>query len=506
MKNSITGRLQWPGGPLCRLQLDRGQISSIEELGDGPADAPWITPGFVDAHGHPPLLGDQLCTVDLSDAATYAEALARIEAASEGTGWLVGAGWDQNRWPDVPAGGWPLAADLDRASHGRPALLHRVDRHAAWVNQAALTSAGIGRETSDPPGGHLVRDTTGLPTGVLVDHAAELIKPASPDIDECERRLRFALAALASEGLVGVHDMAVDDTTWEVYRRLDDSGELPLRIWAWMLPDTAAAKDLLRGGPYRGRRLAGRGIKAFADGALGSHGALLAEPYTDDACTHGLALSDAAALGALARSCLQARLQLAVHAIGDAAIGAAIDAFESALQSHGPAPAPMRIEHVQLLGPDHAQRMARLGIVAGVQPTHATSDMGWAERLLGPDRINRAYAWRSLADAGVRLALGSDFPIERPSPARGVWAAVTRRSWEGDPPDGWHPEQRLTLQEAVDGFTTGAAFAAGENPGRVALKPGGRADLTLWKASGDATAPRLEALGRVIEGVTRSGG
>jgi len=502
---SIIGRLQWPAGPVCRLRLERGLISAIERVDAPPADVPWLTPGFVDAHGHPPLLGDQLATVDLSEAASYADALRRIESAARGSGWLVGSGWDQNRWPDVPQGAWPLASDLERVSRGRPALLHRVDRHAVWVSQAALAAAGIGRDTPDPPGGHIVRDPTGMPSGVLVDRAAELVTPAVPDMPERERRLRAALASLAAEGLVGVHDMAVDDATWELYRRLDDAGELPIRVWAWMLEDTSAARDLFREGPHRGRRLAGRGIKAFADGALGSHGALLAEPYCDDACTRGLPLSDAAALRELAGSCAKSGLQLAVHAIGDAAIEAALSSFEAASQSHGPASAPMRIEHAQILGPDHARRMARIGVVASVQPVHATSDMGWAERLLGPDRIRRAYAWRTLADAGVRIALGSDFPIERADPSRGLWAAVTRRSWNGDPPEGWHAEQRLTLQEAVAGFTSGAAFAAGDDPSSVALQPGSRADLTLWKASGDATAPRVAAIGSVIDGRADAG-
>ncbi len=501
MSFTLQGRLAWPHGEICTLGIEGSTIASIVPGGDEAAGALWITPGFVDAHGHPPLLGDQLASVDLSGAPSYAQALRTIGAAKVPSGWILGGGWDQHRWPDAPPGGWPLADDLERVAGGRPALLHRVDRHAVWASRTALASAGITRDTPDPPAGHIVRDTNGHPTGVLVDRAAELLSAPPPDDTERERRLRAALVSLASHGLTGVHEMAADDATWRIYRRMDDAGELPVRVWVWVLEGTEVAESLMRDGPYRGKRLAGRGIKAFADGALGSHGALLAEPYLDDPSTRGLCLAPPQALEKLARSCLESSLQLAVHAIGDGAVGSALDAFEAALRAHGRAPAaPLRLEHAQILGEGDARRMARLGVVASMQPVHATSDMPWVEGVIGPERVRRAYAWRTVVDAGVSLALGSDFPIESPSPARGVWAAVTRRAWDGAPGGGWHPEQRLTLAEAVAGFTTGAAWAAGEAPGTAAIRVGSVADLSVWRAEGAPTAPRLEPQMTIVGG------
>jgi predicted amidohydrolase YtcJ len=458
-----------------------------------------VTAGFVDAHGHPAGLGARLARLDLTGAGSYAETLERVRTSS-GVGWLVGRGWDQNDWSDAPVGGWPIAADLDTLWPDRPVALSRIDGHALWVNTAALRIAGIDAATEDPAGGRILRDATGAPTGILVDNAETLVPIPEPDPAEQERRLRRALDAIAATGLTGVHDMGVDDATLAIYERLDAAHALGLRIHAYLAPDSKAAARLLRDGPWRGDRLAVVGIKTYADGALGSRGALLREPYADEADTLGLPVSSPEELARLARRCAAAQAGLAIHAIGDLGVSRALDAFEAARMDR-PAGGPrMRVEHVQVVHPDDFARFAKLGVVASMQPTHATSDMPWAERRVGPVRIRGAYAWRTLLDHHAALAFGSDFPVEEVAPSAGVWAAVTRTDALGQPPGGWYPEQRLDVFEAIDAFTRGAAYAVGEEATSGSATPGAVADLTVWNVDGDERAPRLTPVATIVGG------
>ncbi|TNE90687.1 MAG: amidohydrolase [Deltaproteobacteria bacterium] len=460
-------------------------------------EAERITAGFVDAHAHPMGLGNTLATLDVTGIGTYAATLDRV-AAWKGEGFVTGRGWDQNDWPDAPSGGWPLAADLERVAPGRKVVLRRVDGHAAWVSQAVLDEAQITRETADPVGGRIERDGSGAPTGVLVDTAMDLVEVPGIDDAEAEARLREALRLIAASGLTGVHDMGVSDAQLARYTRLDEAGELGVRIWAYLSPDSKAAERLLTEGPWRGDRLVVLGIKAYADGALGSRGALLSEPYADDPGHSGLPVTPAAELRELAVRCLAADAQLAVHAIGDRAVTEVLDGFEAARQAHPQSPALLRVEHAQIVRPEDRDRFAKLRVVASMQPTHATSDMPWAEERLGAERIGWAYTWRALKEAGAPLAFGSDFPVEGVSPALGMWAATTRTDARGRPEGGWTPDQRLTGPEAVHAFTQGAADAVAETE-LGAVKAGMKADLTLWRDD-RVQAGRWMPVGTVVAG------
>jgi predicted amidohydrolase YtcJ len=455
-------------------------------------EAEVITPGLVDAHGHPGWYAQTLRQVDLRDAPTYAAALDRIRAAT-GFGPIEGHGWDQNDWPDVPEGGWPLATDLLSATGGRPALLTRVDGHAAWATPDLL----VALPRQDPPGGKVVRDPTGLPTGVLIDAAMGL---ASLSISQEQREddLAAALHRLTRLGLTGVHAMSVSDEELAALTALDGRGALPMRVWCFVQPASAAAARLLSEGPWRTERLAVVGIKTFVDGALGSRGAWLHEDYADLPGHVGLPQASVEQLAALSASALKVGAQVAVHAIGDAGVDATLEAFARARQAVPGSTARLRVEHAQVLSASALSRLAAPGLVVSMQPTHATSDLAWAGQRVGPGRLQRAYAWRSVLAAGGRLAFGSDFPVELPDPALGLWAATRRATPQGEPAGGWTPEQRLSEPEAVDAFTAGAAYAVHDEDRLGAFVVGQLADLSLWTRSANGA---LEPAGVVIDGV-----
>lgn len=460
-----------------------------------------VTAGFVDAHGHPSGLAKRRLQLDLTGAPTLAETLERVRrwAATHDQGWILGRGWDQNDWSDAPEGGWPTAAALDDVTD-RPTVLRRVDGHAAWLNSTALAAAGIDATTPDPEGGRILRDARGVPTGVLIDAAMGLYEVEAPPADVQQRALEEALDELAAAGLTGVHDMGVSDALLARYAALDTRGALPIRIWAYLDPDADATQRLLSEGPWGTDRLRVVGIKAYADGALGSRGALLTEAYTDEHGHHGLRITPDARIEELARRCLAVDAQLAVHAIGDAAVHETLDAFARAgAPDGGP---PLRVEHAQVVRPEDRARFAELGVVASMQPTHATSDMPWAPDRLGPDRVGWAYSWQSLRQTGAILAFGSDFPVEDHRPVFGLWAATTRTAPDGTPEGGWQPAQALDLADAIAGFTEGSAAAAGAQ-GLGSLQPGMTADLTVWDVDTDTgplhRTPTYTILGGDIE-------
>jgi predicted amidohydrolase YtcJ len=448
-----------------------------------------VYPGLVDAHAHLQGLGKSLEEVALEGAGSAAEAAVRAASAAaelpQGA-WVTGRGWDQNDWPGAP---WPSAAVLDAAVGGRPAYLTRKDGHAAWVSGAAIALAGITRDSGDPEGGKILRDAQGRPSGVLVDNAMDLVGKLRPAESEATLARRYAKArdACARAGLTGMHDMGVSAATLAALRRLDEAGELGLRVYALLddIPELWSAE--FARGPQTARpggRLTVRAVKLYADGALGSRGAALLEDYSDEPGNRGLLLLSLAALEERVRQAADAGYQVCVHAIGDRGNRVVLDAFEKVLGArHGGglvhALRP-RVEHCQVLHPDDIARFARLGVIASLQPTHCTSDMGWAEQRLGRERCRGAYAWRALAGRGVPLAFGSDFPVESPDPRRGLHAAVTRQDAAGAPPGGWFPEQRLSLAEALRAFTTGAALAAFGEAELGCLARGQLADLTIF--------------------------
>ncbi|MHA7817923.1 MAG: amidohydrolase [Pseudohaliea sp.] len=439
-----------------------------------------LLPGLIDAHGHVAGHGKALATVRLGGAGSEAEAAARVAAfaaADPGAGWIEGSGWNQVTWPGRA---FPRRAALDAVVPDRPVALERVDGHALWVNSRALALAGIDANTEDPPGGQILRDGAGEPTGVLIDNAMALVSAARPaeDLAATMGHIARGLADLAANGLTAVHDAGVTAQELAAYRRLLARGELPVRVYAMLSMRDPALAAQLAAGPEQDSRglLTVRSVKLYADGALGSRGAALLTPYSDAPGNRGLLLREPAELAAQMQRAAAAGFQVNVHAIGDRANRLVLDAFsrlpDRAAQRH-------RVEHAQILDPADLRRFAGLGVIASVQPTHATSDKNMAGDRLGEARLAGAYAWQSLLESGARVAFGSDFPVEDPNPFFGLHAAVTRQDREGEPPGGWRPEEKLDRATALSLFTEAAAWAmhAEERLGR--LLPGYAADFIL---------------------------
>jgi predicted amidohydrolase YtcJ len=439
-------------------------------------DGDLLIAGLVDAHGHPTGLGWKLANVDLTGIATYAETLDRVNSTRLANDWVMGRGWDQNDWADAPKGSWPTAEDLDRVTEG-PAAFRRVDGHAVWVNSAAIKAAGVTADTQDPAGGQIIRDAQGQPIGVFIDEAMSLIPTPTPTPERRRILLQAAFDEMLQHGLIGAHDMGVGDETLAIYEDLAAKGELPVRIWAYLAPDEDGAKRLLETGPWQIGRLHVVGIKTFADGAMGSRGALLRDDYSDQPGHRGSVITPVEELTELATSLVAVDAQLAVHAIGDQAVSHVLDAFAAARIAHPERNTPLRIEHAQVVHPDDLPRFLEVKAVASMQPTHYTSDIPWAPDRLGPERIDWAYAWRSMLELGVPLVLGSDFPVESVDPMEGLWSAMTRLAKSEAGKSQSYGSEVLTLEEAVHGFSRGPADLVGYAGGR--LEVGAPADFTL---------------------------
>lgn len=460
-----------------------------------------VVPGLVDSHAHLTGLGKAASQLDLTGTAS-AEAVADlVRAASPADGWIVGRGWDHNDWT-VKA--FPTHALLSAASPDRPVSLRRVDGHVVWANAAAMRAAGVTKDTPEPEGGRIIRDADGQPTGVFVDNALSLIESRIPAPTDATLRawIEKAVEICHGVGLTGVHDAGASARVVAIYRQLASEGRLPLRVHVLLDGDDPGIAPLVAAGPQPGPFVSVMGVKLFADGALGSRGAWLKAPYTDAPDSHGIPIVHGDDLRRQVERFATAGFQIGVHAIGDAAAADAVSAYAAA--GIGP-DRRFRIEHAQVVHPDEQKRMAALGILALVQPTHATSDMPWAERRLGPERIRTAYAWRSLKRAGVRLSLGSDFPVERPHPLEGLYAAVARADREtGEPKGGWYPEEALTAEEALRGFTADAAYAGFVEHRRGRIAPGMDADFTLLGGDPLTVAPveikDLKVVGVVVAG------
>ncbi|MDE3245737.1 MAG: amidohydrolase, partial [Acidobacteriota bacterium] len=412
-------------------------------------------------------------TTDARDAAQRV----RAWSAVHGSGWLKGRGWDQNRWPGKA---FPTALELDAISGSRPAYLARVDGHASWVNSAALRLAGISATTADPPGGRIVRDGKGNPTGILVDGAMDLVWKLIPPPTEAERKdaLLLGLKQLRQQGFAAVADMGVGLEELAAYRALAHEKALPIRVFAYLSQDQSLLLQELK--HPRAKAISFfqvQGVKFYLDGALGSRGARLNQPYSDEGATSGLWVVEPASVQRDVNATMKAGYQPAIHAIGDAANRKALDILEAAKKSFG-ASIPPRIEHAQIVTPRDASRFGPLGIIASVQPVHCTSDHAWTPARLGADRIHEAFPWRNFLSGGATLAFGSDAPVEDPNPYIALAAAETREDPEGDPPGGFLPDQKLTRVEALRAYTLGNAKALGRRDmGRI--RKGAVADL-LW--------------------------
>jgi predicted amidohydrolase YtcJ len=469
---------------------DNGKVVRLLQKGDKKPDrtsfrldakGKTILPGLIDAHGHVMGFGFGLLTLDLSDTRSLDEAKAKIAAYAAqypNRKWIIGRGWNQEVWG---LGRFPTAADLDSVVSDRPIWLERVDGHAGWANSAAMAAAGITDKTVSPPGGRI--EKTGLkPNGVFVDAAAELVGRKVPQPLPRDRDMALAKAqeALAALGITAIADMGTSVEDWLTYRRAGDLGNLRVRIIAYA-GGVEPALAIAGSGPtpwLYGDKLRMVGVKLYADGALGSRGAWLKTPYADKAGQRGLSFLDSTKLSNIMSLAAFNDFQIAVHAIGDAANAEVLDAIdELALTYKGDR--RWRIEHAQIVDPADIPRFGRNGTIASMQPVHQTSDRLMAQARLGPDRLAGAYAWNSILKAGGRLAFGSDVPVESPDPFAGMAASITREDAQGEPMGGWQPQERVTREQALAGFTTGAAYAgfAEQKIGRLA--PGMLADFVI---------------------------
>ena len=440
-----------------------------------------ILPGLTDAHAHVASLGFLKNSLDLAGVPSLDEATAAIAAYANDkphVSWITGRGWNQVLWPVQK---FPTAADIDKVIADRPVWLRRIDGHAGWANSKAMRMAGIDADTPDPVGGKILRDENGRATGVFIDLAMSLIEEHVPRPDKAATRtaIRAASEIMLSEGISSVHDAGIDVLTAEVYMAMADDGELDVRIYAM----TGGAGDVLDaiGEPihaYGNDRLDISSVKLYSDGALGSRGAAMIEPYSDDAENRGLAFWTQDELDAMVAKANDMGFQVGIHAIGDLGNQMSLDAFEKA-QGGKLSPLRNRIEHSQIVTLEDIQRFADLGVIAAMQATHATSDMNMAEDRVGPERIRGGYAWRRMLDAGVVLANGSDFPVELSNPFHGLYASVTRQDREGKPEGGWYADQALTRAEALHSFTLAAAYAARQEDRLGSLEPGKWADFIV---------------------------
>ena len=473
---------------------DKGRITAVGSAAEVAARAPsarhvdvhgkTVLPGLIDAHGHVFGLGEMLTALDLTGTPTLAAALKATAAyarAHPTQAWLRGRGWNQEIWK---LGRFPTAAELDGALAERPVWLERIDGHAGWANTRALQLAGITRATPDPAGGRIMRDADGNPTGVLVDAAQHLVDHVLPAQTEAEARtmLTRALAEMARVGLTGTHDAGVTAAQDRLYRDFADHGALTARIYG-MIGGTGADFDkLAANGPmnsYADGLYALRAVKLYSDGALGSRGAALLAPYSDEPKSHGLLFHSDAEIRAMMATAMQRGYQVNVHAIGDAGNHQILDAFETLVPQTSSVAQRHRIEHAQVVAPADIARFKSIGIIPSMQPTHATSDKNMAEARIGAARMAGAYAWRTFLAQGSRIACGSDFPIESPNPFFGIHAAVTREDSHGQPIAGWYPEQAMSLKEAFRCFTLDAAYAGHQEDALGSLEVGKRADFIV---------------------------
>ena len=458
-----------------------------------------VLPGLVDAHLHLRGIGRAARQLRLTGTESADAVATNVAAATDRPigSWIRGRGWDQNDWEGQE---FPTASVLDAVTPDHPVWLTRVDGHAIWVNSVVLAMAGVDATTADPAGGRILRDASGSATGVFVDAAIDLVSGLLPAPSDAEVRADLERGAqlCVESGLTGVHDMGVGAQALAQLQAMDAQGALPLRVSAY-LGDGDDLIVRLATPPDREGRLQVPGVKLFADGALGSRGAALKAPYTDAPGESGLLQREPDALALRVAAAHEAGYQVAIHAIGDRGVSVALDAIESAQGADRSR--RHRVEHAQVVDPSELGRFAALGVIASMQPTHATSDMPWAEARVGPDRIAGAYAWRRMLAAGIALAFGSDAPVEEHAPRFGLHAAVTRTAPDGSPAGGWRMQDVVTFDEALAAFTTGAAFAAHREGG--ALVVGADADFVVVAQDprrGDLLA--LDVLRTVVAGET----
>ncbi len=458
-----------------------------------------VVPGMMDGHTHFIDGGFQLASVDLRSSRTPAEFIARLKAFAlerQPGEWIMGGDWDHENWPGTPL---PTRQWIDSVTPDNPVFVSRLDGHMALANSLALAKAGISRRTKNIPGGIIVRDQhTGDPTGILKDGAMAPVYAAvpAPTDEQRDAALRRAMAFAASKGVTATAHVSVPFGDLGAYLRAKRKGELTIRVTLYFpleswkqVTDTIAAEgrgdDWVRIG----------GVKGYVDGSLGSRTAFFYQPYEDDPKTSGILVTSEDSLRAWVGAADSAGLQVAVHAIGERANGLILDIYDSVAKAHGAKDRRFRIEHAQHLRRQDIDRIARLGVVASMQPYHAIDDGRWAEKRIGPERIKTTYAFRSLLNRHAHLAFGSDWTVAPIDPILGIYAAVTRRTLDGKHPGGWVPEEKITVEEALRAYTAGDAYGVFAERTRGKLAPGYRADLVLLDQ--DLTAIPPETIDRV---------
>jgi len=444
-----------------------------------------VLPGFNDAHVHFFSGGENLAGVQLRDAKSEAEFRRRIAefAAKQPAGrWITGGGWDHENWTPARL---PTRQLIDAVTVGHPVFVNRLDGHMALANSEALKVAGITRDTPDPPGGTIVRDASGEPTGVLKDAAMDRVDRVipAPSEEQIAEAVRAAMHYAAGNGVTSVQDMSAAPDILRVYQTLLARGELTVRISGHQpLANWQRLAAVGLRADFGGEKLHIGGLKCFADGSLGSTTALFFEPYLDAPNTSGLANSEMIPESKMQKRILEADragLQIAIHAIGDKANHIVLGMYEEAERQNGPRDRRFRIEHAQHLRMDDIPRFGRLHVIASMQPYHCIDDGRWAEKRIGPERAKGTYAFRSLLDSGAVLAFGSDWDVAPMVPLMGIYAAATRRTLDGKHPDGWVPEQKITVAEAIRAYTMGSAYASFDEKIKGSIEPGKLADMVV---------------------------
>jgi predicted amidohydrolase YtcJ len=481
-----------------------GQGSELLDL-----EGKTLLPGFIESHGHFMWIGETRTQIDLlgvDDIGRVEAAVAEEAAESPGGAWIHGHSWDQELWG---ATSFPDHSVLTRAAPNNPVVLVRRDGHSWWVNQAALDYAGFDAETPDPPGGVIVRDEMGRPTGMLIDTARSALGAHIPPFSEAEERRQFEIARdeCLRYGVTSFHEMKTSARMLSFFESLQHEDLLRPRLYCYLnAQDEQLLDRYYRMGPIiePAAYLTVRGVKLFADGALGSRGALLMDAYANDPGNLGIEVLDVEEMISTGLKAVRNGFQLSTHAIGDRAAFNTLNVYEQVRRQLGEEGVPIddlrfRIEHAEILRPEDIERFAKLDVIAAIQATHHTSDMSYLEGHLGPARVKeRASIWRSLLDQGVVVCGGSDTPIESTDPLVGIYASVTRKRADGFPPDGWGAEQRMSREEAVRSYTTAAAYAAFEENEKGSLEVGKLADAVLL--SGDImTVPDAELLTTRVE-------
>lgn len=451
-----------------------------------------VVPGFNDAHVHTIDGAEELVGVDLrpsKDEADLGRRLGDFVRTLPKGRWVLGGNWDHEAWPSKAL---PTRAAIDARTPDNPVLVQRLDGHMALANSLALKLAGITRDTPAPEGGTIVRDASGEPTGILKDNAMGLVGRAipAPALDEVIEKARAALKHAASLGVTTIQDITNSATELQAYQALRERGELTARIYSIQ---NHGIQGLVAAGVHTGFgddwiRIGG--IKLFADGSMGSATAAFFDPYTDDPSTRGLLIQTPEALKKAMLDADAAGFQLVVHAIGDRANAIVLDAVEEVQNAHGARDRRPRIEHAQVVRDADKTRFARLGVIASIQPSHCIDDMRWAEKRIGRDRCRIAYNFKSFADAGARVAFGTDWYVEPLNPMLGIYAAVTRQFPDGTPPGGWFPGERLSLAQAIEFYTLGSAYAEFAEQRKGSLTPGKLADLVVLSRDLFAISPR----------------